>query len=309
MLTPTLALWLCAAAEALPPPPIPALPAKAGTPSLGVFEIEITGAPSESLDAAALGEVFSKSLDDPTLYSLTSAKDLASLLTYERQRQLLGNAEEGGGSSLSGALGADLIAAASVGELRGRYVAAGRIIEVASSKVVARAAVTVDDIPELTEAMHRLAYELRATYRSERGLPVDPTLELEARSSVGLYLGAVSDPLHRRVGGEVAVAFRFAQAWYLNAGATIAPNPGGRLAVARRLFLTEGGRFSMALGPRLMVTPWGGGVMLGGGAGVTARLRLAKHLDAVAGGAGEVHLVAGAPLFAPIVTAGVQGNL
>jgi hypothetical protein len=121
----------------------------------------------------------------------------------------------------------------------------------------------------------------------------------------GLYLGAVVDPVGKRIGPEVALGFDIGQNWQLRAGAVISTHSAGRLSFARHLFTTDSGGFSLNLAARALLAPFPGGTVIGGGLALAAQIHATSWLDLELTGAGEGYKVPGGSLITPLGAAGL----
>lgn len=75
--------------------------------SVAILDVEVTTA--EKLDAAAFSEMLVGAIDEPHLFHVISAKDIATMIGIERQRQLSGCSDEASScaAEIAGAVGAD----------------------------------------------------------------------------------------------------------------------------------------------------------------------------------------------------------
>lgn len=91
--------------------------------------------------------------------TVTTASEIATLLGFERQKQLLGCGDESSTcvAELAGALGADGLIAGSLAKFKGGYTVQLKILAAEDGHVVARAAETVKDEDKLLEVLRDTA--------------------------------------------------------------------------------------------------------------------------------------------------------
>lgn len=315
------------------PQPVPAAepaqpavvkPPSTEKPSVVVLNADVT-VPNEKLDANAFSDLLVSALDGTGLFRVTSAKDLATILGLERQKQLMGCSDDSNCmAELANALGADLVLAASVGRLADTYLVTVRLIDGKRSRVVARGTVQSKDPNQLLNAMWTATQQTLDAYGATLPPPAaeawaqrpkqTPPAALVAApngpvSSFGVSAGMVagyqvlSNPgLRGSIGAEVDVTWRLGRL-DVTAGVLIGPNIGARLGVSWALLAS---RFRLQLGLRGATYP--GLTLFGGGPAVTAEFAL-NSLFAVTGtGGGEIYPAPGAPIVVLLGSLGAAAH-
>jgi tetratricopeptide (TPR) repeat protein len=139
--------------------------------------------------------------------------------------------------------------------------------------------------------------------------PLTAAPRMRGPMSVGLQVGAVSDPAAKTVGISVEVALDLARGdWSVLGGTVISPHPGGRLALYKRAYESPNGAFSLAIGPRALLAPYLGSMVAGGGAGLLGRLGFTDWLDGVGGFAVEAYQTPLGVQVAPLLQIGARAH-
>ncbi|MBL9038490.1 MAG: hypothetical protein JNG84_08270 [Archangium sp.] len=285
-------------AEPAPTPPVPA-PATPQKPSVAVLDVEVT-VPNEKLDAAAFSEMLVSAFDGTGLFRVTSAKDLATMLGLERQRQLMGCSEDSSCmAEFANALGTDLVLVATVGKVADNYLVTVRLIDGRRSRVAARGSVQSQDANLLLSAIWSAAQQTIDTYgntlppeqanawakRPRQAPPEALVSESRTPSLFGVTLGAVggyqllSNPGQRgTIGVQIDGTWRLKR-FDLGVGLLIGPNIGARLTATWALI---DARFRLMAGLRGSTYP--GLLLFGGGPALSAEFAFTPWLAASAVG-------------------------
>ncbi|MBI3184900.1 MAG: hypothetical protein HYZ28_22400 [Myxococcales bacterium] len=112
--------------------------------------------------AEALTEAFVTAYSRGTSASVISSGDMLAVIGLERQRALLGCADQDSGclAELGGALGADFLVSGAISRVGRSFILTARVYELARSAVVGRAEQRVDSEDGLLDASGRLAADL-----------------------------------------------------------------------------------------------------------------------------------------------------
>lgn len=139
-----------------------ALSAQAADPKLKVAMLTVRAEPGVAQGTAnLLGEVIAADAARSPKHQLMTAGDVAAIIGTERQRQLLGCAEETNClAEIGDALGTDLLLDVSVGTVGNLRVLALRLVDARKGQAVRRESETVLNEAELVGASHRLTARL-----------------------------------------------------------------------------------------------------------------------------------------------------
>ncbi len=168
--------------------------AAAQKPKVAVLEFTRAG-DVEAGVVTVIGEAVATELAHQGIYDVVTAAEIASLIGLERQKQLLGCAEDGAScmAELGNALGAKLILNGSLAKLGELYQLNLQAIDAGTAQVVGRASFLSKDIEEIRAGLPFLV--ARAT-----GTP-----EPEVRSRVPGYLTVGGGVLTLALGGLFAL--------------------------------------------------------------------------------------------------------
>ncbi len=297
------------------PAAAPVTPAvKPGRPSVAVIDVNVT-VPNEKLDGAAFTEMMVVAADQSALFKVISAQELRTMLGVERQKQLLGCAEDSCLTELAEALGTDFVLDGSVGRVGASYLATVRLIDSRSSRVVGRGSTQVTDANLLLNAMWRStqdAFDAAAATRPAdeaqvwlarpRKEPVaatpPPTSQLGvAVSALGGVQPLAAEGSRVTVGAEVDVSWRIAR-FDLGAGVVVSPVVGIRLFAGYALLSVGPSRLSVLL----RGSGFPGSGVYGGGVGASYEFALHKHFGLQAGVAADLYS-GGAPVILALLGA------
>jgi TolB-like protein len=141
-----------------------------GKPRLFVTDLATVGVARE--EAAAMTDALIDALSRRGLFAVTSARDLQTLLSAERQRQLLGAcAEEAScGSEASALLNARFVVSGQLSKVGSAYQLALQMVDTEKSRAVARSSRLAPSLKALLESLPYLASEATGT-----PLPPPPT--------------------------------------------------------------------------------------------------------------------------------------
>ncbi len=103
---------------------------------VAVFDVEARGIPTEQVPV--LTEVLTTHLAAGAQLEVIAGRDLAAILDYEAQKQLLGCDDSSCFAELGGAIGADKLVVAQVGKLGDTYVVNIKMIDVRNIRIDAR---------------------------------------------------------------------------------------------------------------------------------------------------------------------------
>ena len=160
-----------------------------------------------------------------------------------------------------------------------------------------------------------------AAVAAGRAAPCDPARPGAAPCTSRLLVDGLlsSAPAQKTVGGELLVGYRFGRFdtdWTLALGVALAQRPGALLQFGHTLYASapqagadQHRAFSLGAALRARVSPLTGGLAVGGGAGLQARMWLGGPLTALASAAFEaVHAPAGTAV-APLLLVGLRLDL
>lgn len=311
---------LVAPAPAEGPAPGPAKPRKR---SVAVLDVEVT-VPDEKLDGPAFTEMVVNSVSGTEQFTVMSARDVATILGIERQKQLLGCADDSSCmAEIANAMGSDFVLATSVGKVGDTYLVSVKLVDGQRSRIAGRASLQADQANALLGAVWRATQQALDAYGA--GLDADeaqkwasrpkqePPAALTATMSVPNYFGVtllavgglqvLSEPGRRgSIGAQVDVTWRRARL-DLSAGVIIGPNLGARISAGWALIDR---RFRLGLG--LRGTAYPGLVLFGGGVGVTTEFALSRWFGLTAIGAAEVYPAPGTPVVALLGSLGATAR-
>jgi len=128
-----------------------------------------------------------------------------------------------------------------------------------------------------------------------------------SRGAFGVFIGGVVDAAGPAAGSQVSLVFGRGEPWKFLIGAAISPHPGARASIAARV--AYGNAWDLALEPRLLVAPFPGGGVQGGGLGLRLGIHAGSHLDVVGDVAGEGYHTPTGATFAPLLTVGLEPHL
>jgi hypothetical protein len=160
------------AAPAAPPSSAPTAPSAAPTATqkqrLAVLELKPEGASAEL--ATTLSQVVAEQAGKTPGFDAISQAEISTMLNVERQKQLLGCADESCLAEIGGALGAKLVLNGTLGKLGDSYVLSLQLLDTHKGKIQARESRTVSGgLDPLVAAAKDL------TYRLLTGKPLDTT--------------------------------------------------------------------------------------------------------------------------------------
>lgn len=190
--------------------------------------------------ANLLGEVIAADVGRSPKHTLISASDVSTLLSVERQKQLMGCAEDTNCLvEISNALGAELVLDISVGTIGNLRVLALRLVDTRPGRPTRRESETVTGEDELVAAAHRLAAKLFELPRRDRGRAVPGVALLGGAGALavgGVVLGVMAnadyqsfraDPFNDPLGDTAKTKAYVADGLYL--GAIVAAGVGAVL--------------------------------------------------------------------------------
>ncbi|MCY1017842.1 CsgG/HfaB family protein [Pyxidicoccus sp. MSG2] len=141
----------------MPPPPAgagaPVAP-QGDKPRLLVSDLVAQGA--EASDAAALTDAVVQTLTERSLFQVLSRRDVQTMLTTERQRQLLGACDEDASacaSDLGGVLGARYVMTGSLSKLGSTYELSLQVLDTVKSRTVGRSTRLARDVETLRQVV------------------------------------------------------------------------------------------------------------------------------------------------------------
>lgn len=199
-----------------------------------VASVGLSPAGDVSVETAEfVSEHFAARLGAAPGLEVTTRKAIETLLGLERQRQLLGCADDSTScmTELAGALGADVVLVGELARLDRSLQVNLRVMEAGTARVLHAASVRGDTQEELLDRLDGAAGEMAAALRAHFGL-AQPT-----RWQPWVMFGAGV------AGAAVGAVFlgRAAQAWgTLNAPATPAVGPSDAAALAQQGALSQG---------------------------------------------------------------------
>jgi len=135
---------------------------------LAVLELKAEGASAEL--ATTLSQVVAEQAGKTPGFDAISQAEISSLLNVEKQRQLLGCADESCLAEIGGALGAKLVLSGTLGKLEDSYVLSLQLLDTRRAKIQSRESRTVTGSLEVLVAA---AKDL--THRLLTGKPLDTT--------------------------------------------------------------------------------------------------------------------------------------
>lgn len=297
-------------APVVTPPPEPPKKTKR---SVAVLDVNVT-VPNETLDGQAFTEMVVNSLEGTGLFTVMSARDIATLLGIERQKQLIGCDEDSTCmAEIANAMGSEFVISASVGKVGNTYLVAVKMVDGPKSRIVGRATLQTEDANALLGAVWRATQQTLDAYGTTlQGVDAEkwngrqkqePPVAISAQPSVPNYFGVtllavgglqvLSDPGRRgSIGAEVDLTFRRGRL-DLGAGVIIGPNLGARISASWALIDT---RVRLGVGVRGAGYPGLG--LFGGGLGVNAEFALNRIFGVTAIGAAEIYPAPGTPVVA-----------
>jgi hypothetical protein len=268
---------------------------------VAVLNVEVTVA-GENIDSAALADYFLASVDEPGYFRTVGAKEVASMVGFERQKQLVGCGDSHCLAEIGGALGVDLAFFASVGKVGDRYLVAARMVDSGKSKVLGRASVATPAPNGILKALHEATLQSIEAYKGTLSAeaaeklqagaqpnPMPPTVNAEVETfaeqlgvtvSAAAMLGyepSAADQEHGTAGGEIDVGYGFAFGLDLAVGVAIGPSPGARLTATYRVLDKP-----VRLGVGLRGGYWPGLKVAGGGPLVVGELPLGRYFGVLA---------------------------
>lgn len=117
-----------------------------------VAVLEMAAANVDPATVQTLGEFFTARVQELG-FSVITTSEVATLLGYERQRQLVGCEESSCIAEIAGALGVDLVATGSVGKVGDTFVLTLKVLDARKGLVVGRASETADKLDALFDAI------------------------------------------------------------------------------------------------------------------------------------------------------------
>ena len=238
----------------------------AGGGKVAVLDIQTTG-----LDVAhvtLLTEVLTAEVDALKHFdAVVSGRDIATMMGFERQRELLGCTDEACLAELGGALGVDRIVASHVGKLGKSYIVQVKLINIVDQKTERRIyeQVDADDdvlIQTIRECVRKLVEEPEVSSPT-RILPMVVTgLSLAALGS-GIYIGLQAKNLEvqalpENVGSQLYVGAAKSTALIANIAYGVSAATG---ALAVWLWVRDPDK-PPAVVPHVSVAPSEGGTMV-----------------------------------------------
>jgi len=136
-----------------------AAPAASGRVSVAVLATT-GGAGFDARTLSTLEELLLSSLAETGRFDVTGQSDVARLIGFERQKQLVGCSSGNCVAEIAGALGVSYILSPDVGRLGSVAVVSAKLIEVKSAEVAARVSKTMDDDSVLVPAVREIAREM-----------------------------------------------------------------------------------------------------------------------------------------------------
>ena len=205
-----------------PPPPAPPAPAPppkivAAKPSRPQRErmlfLGVTG--GEGFSNRQLGTIEDLILGDlqkDARLDVVGKSDIATLLGVEAKKEALGCDEGSCLTELAGAVGAPLVARASVGRLGSQTVVALSILDAEKAHELARPTRSVSTDDELPDALADLVTEALATMRGEKYTPKRPAgerapFELTVLANAGVAYDTATSGTLFQYGGAAMLAF------------------------------------------------------------------------------------------------------
>jgi hypothetical protein len=154
---------------------VPVRSSAEGTSKSSVAMLGVTG--GAGFDPKLLGtveELLLSALAGTGRFTVTGQSDIARLIGFERQKQMLGCGDNACIAELAGSLGVSYIAAADLGKLGTRSVLTVKLINVATAAVVARITRAVPDESMLVELADAIAAEIASVVPAARPAPGTP---------------------------------------------------------------------------------------------------------------------------------------
>ncbi len=246
----------------------------AAQPSVAVQDlVHPEGASGEG---ALLTGVFASNLRSRSLRVLAS-EEIASVLGFERQRQLLGCSDVNCTVELAGALGVDAITITRLGRVGSQQLIISKVISSKSGEVLAEATESVTRPEQLSGALAHLAWQLAVALRSrwpEVTPGPEPSLDGGRRLNlagaviagagvaaavvgVALRLKAEGTLVSLRSASSVERATSLRQQGNVEQGVAVALWIAGGAAVATGLVVMLLGLEDPAPRVQLGLTPWG----------------------------------------------------
>ncbi|MFT3914457.1 MAG: hypothetical protein QM704_10160 [Anaeromyxobacteraceae bacterium] len=158
-------------------------------PAVAVLDIQL-GQGITGIDRAALTDVAVSALTDREAWRLVTLRDVGTLLSFEKKRELLGCTEGECLAELAGALGTEAAVVTNVGRAGASAIVTGRIVKSSTGELLGQAAVEVEGM-DLTGAVRKLGRRLLAAWRSVRGMA--PPRELAADCATAAACKAACD--------------------------------------------------------------------------------------------------------------------
>lgn len=143
--------------------------ASGATQRLAVLKVAAQGAPTSVADT--LTQVITEQAGRTPGFNAISQAELSSLLGVEKQRQLLGCADQSCLAEIGGALGARLVLSATLGKVGESYVLSLQLIDSQKAQIKARESRTISSAKE----SELIAAARDLTHRVLTGTPLDTT--------------------------------------------------------------------------------------------------------------------------------------
>lgn len=137
------------------------LPARGAEAKLSVAFLGVTaGTGVDARTAATVEELLLAGLDETGGFRVVGRSDVARLLGFEREKQMVGCSDGACAAELAGALGVRFIASADLGRLGSSTVLSAKVIDTQTAQVLVRATQTVADDGALPAAVDAIVKRL-----------------------------------------------------------------------------------------------------------------------------------------------------
>jgi len=131
-------------------------------PRLALNGVQV-GAGFDPKQAETVEQLFLQALQETRRWAVLGRPDIAALVGFERQRQMLGCADGSCVAELAGALGVELLATADVGRLGDAVVVGLRVLDARRGSVLGHAQRTVHADGEIPAAVRQIVSEVAGT--------------------------------------------------------------------------------------------------------------------------------------------------